>query len=185
VIRRALALCVILAGCRSERAPAPGLAQDSTEGAAPSAATPTSFSELAPGDTASVILVMRRTMQDIDGALAGFTRRDTTLDAEPGQEPRKLSVWLEDDVPRKLTVTEPNEAGRMLNESSFWFVQGEVRVVLQPLAAYAFDADRILVWTDETLVPITDVTTEERMRREREVVDQAHRWLEVFGIKLM
>lgn len=184
MIRRFVALAVLLAGCRSDPAPPPGLAQDSTANAAPSAATPTSFSELAPGDTAAVLLIMRQTMQDIDGALGGLARRDTVLVAEAGQEPRRLSLWLEDGVPRKLTVSEPNEMGRMLGESAFWFVQGEVRVVQQPHDAYAFDADRILVWTDESLVPLSDVTGEERMARERDVVEEAHRWLAVFGVKL-
>ncbi|MEO5800581.1 MAG: hypothetical protein ABIZ70_02200 [Gemmatimonadales bacterium] len=174
---------MILSGCRSQGAPAPGLEQDSA-GSTAAAQIPTSFSELAPGDTASVVLIMRRTMADIDGATADFTKRDTTLDPEQSQEPRRLTLWLEDNVPRKLLVTEPEESGRMMRESVFYFVQGELRVVLQPNDGYAFDADRILVWTDESLVPLADVTPELRMQRERDVLDQAHRWLGVFGVQL-
>ncbi len=184
MIRRFVALAVVLAGCRSDPAPAPGQAQDSTVDAAAPAATPTTFSELAPGDTAAVLRIMRHTMQDIDGALGGLARRDTVLVAEAGQEPRRLSLWLEDGVPRKLTVSEPNEMGRMLGESAFWFVQGEVRVAQQPHDAYAFDADRMLIWTDQSLVPLSDVAGEERMARERDVVGQAHTWLAVFGVRL-
>ncbi|MES2303978.1 MAG: hypothetical protein V4558_00625 [Gemmatimonadota bacterium] len=174
---------MILSGCRSQSAPAPGLEQDSSR-SIPAAQIPTSFSELAPGDTASVVLIMRRTMADIDGAAADFTKRDTTLAPEPGQEPRRLTLWLEDNVPRKLLVTEPDESGRMMRESLFYFVQGEVRVVMQPNDGYAFDADRILVWTDEALIPLADVTPELRMQRESEVLDQAHKWLALFGVEL-
>jgi hypothetical protein len=132
-----------------------------------------------------VLVIMRRTMQDIDDALAGFTRHDTTLTAEPNQDPRRLSIWLEGGVPRKLVVSEPNDAGQMLDESVFWFVQGELRVVQQPADAYAFEADRILIWTDGSLQPVTDISTEERMQRERAVVDSARRWLQLFGLTLM
>ena len=146
--------------------------------------TPTTLSELAPGDTASVIVIMRRTMQDIEGAIPAFTRRDTTLAAGTNREPRRLSLWLEDGVPRKLTVSAPTDASSMLGESVFWFVQGEVRVVQQPNDAYAFAADRMLVWTDESLTPVTDVTPEARMIREHEVIEQARQWLALFGVAL-
>jgi len=148
------------------------------------AVTATTFGELAPGDTASVLLIMRRTMEEIEAALPGLTRRDTTLAPEPNQEPRRLSIWLEDGVPRKLVVSEPNDAGQMMEESVFWFVQGDVRVVQQPSAAYAFDADRILVWTDESLVPLTDITADARMIRERDVIEQARKWLTLLGAPL-
>lgn len=183
MIRRVVALCVILSGCRSQSAPTPGLAQDSA-GNTPAAQVPASFSELAPGDTASVVLIMRRAMADIDGAVADFTRRDTALAPDPGQEPRRLTLWLEDNVPRKLLVTEPDESGRMQRESMFYFVQGEVRVVMQPNDGYAFDADRILLWTDESLIPLADVTSELRMAREREVIEAARQWLSVFSLRL-
>ena len=120
-------------------------------------------------------------MEEIEATLPDLTRRDTTLAPEPNQEPRRLSIWLEDGVPRKLIVSEPNDAGQMLDESVFWFVQGELRVVQQPTDAYAFDADRILVWTDESLIPRTDVSVDARMVREREVVEQARKWLALLG----
>lgn len=183
MIRRVVAVALLLVGCRSQQAPAPGLEQDSTAGI-PASQVPTTFSELAPGDTASVLLIMRRTMSDIDGALETFVKRDTTLAPELGQEARRLTLWLEDGVPRKLLVTEPDESGRMLRESHFYFVQGEVRVVQQPNDAYAFDADRILVWTDESLVPLVDITPETRMTREHQVVEQARQWLALFGLSL-
>lgn len=183
MIRRVLFACAILAGCRSQQAPAPGLefapSADSTTTAAPA-----TFAELAPGDTGSVVAIMRRTMTDIDGALNAYEKRDTVLDAEPGAEPRRVTLWLEGTVPKKLQVTEPDEAGRMRRESMFWFVQGEVRVVQQPTDAYAFDADRILVWTDESLIPLPDVPTDLRMAREHDVIEQAKRWLGVFGVQL-
>lgn len=184
MIFRLVVLSLALAGCRSEPAPAPGPAEDAALSGTQVAAAPATFAELAPGDTAAVILIMRRTMEEIEAALPGLTRRDTTLAPEPNQEARRLSIWLEDGVPRKLVVSEPNDAGQMMDESIFWFVQGEVRVVQQPTAAYAFDADRILVWTDENLVPLTDITPDVRMIREREVLEQQQKWLALLGVTL-
>lgn len=139
---------------------------------------------IAEGDTAAVLSLLKLTMVEIDAALDSMERRDSVLSAEPGQEARRLTVWLRDGTPRKLLVTEPNEAGAMTLESEYWFVNGEVRAVQQPTAAFFFEADRILLWTDEGMEPITTITPEERMARELEILAEIEKRLAVFGITL-
>ena len=127
---------------------------------------------------------MRLTMHEIDSSLDGFDRRDTVLATAPDSEPRRLTVWLQRGSPRKLAVSEPNEAGHMVGESSYWFIAGDLVVVQGMADAYALDADRIVLWTDQLLVPVSTFSLEERMARERMLVDQAHTYLAAFGIVL-
>jgi hypothetical protein len=138
---------------------------------------------IAEGDTATVLALLRLTMTEIDGLLEGMERRDTVLAAEPGQEARRVSVWLRDGAPRKLLVSEPNEAGLMNDESAYWFVDGELRAAQQPFATFFLEGDRILLWTDEALEPRTDVPTQERMDRELALVAEVELRLAHFGLK--
>lgn len=179
--RVALLIGLAVAGCRSD-APAPAPGQD----APPSAAGmvgPTSFAELPPGDTAAVLTLMRRTMADIDGALAQFTQRDTIYPGQDVQPPRRLTVWLENGVPRKLVVADTGVSPNIDHETDYWFVQGDVRVVKQPDANLAFDADKLMLWADENLEPVA-VPESDRMARENSVIEDARRWLVFFGITL-
>jgi len=148
----------------------------------PAANEPASLTEIAPGDTAAILSVMRRTMQEIDDLVGELERRDTTLEPVGTEEPRRLSVWIQNGVPRKLLISEPNNVGAMKAESQFWLVGGELRVVQQPFAAYVMYGDRILVWTDGALDPVPDIPDADRMAREVELVAAARRWLDVFGL---
>ncbi len=139
---------------------------------------------IAEGDTATVLALLKLTMQEIDGLLDSLERRDTVLTAEPGQEPRRVAVWLRNGVPDKLLVSEPNELGQMTLESSYWFVNGELRAAQLPLASFFLEADRILLWTDEALEPRPDVTTEERMDQEVALRSEVEQRLALFGLKL-
>jgi hypothetical protein len=144
----------------------------------------TSFAQVAPGDTAAVIKLMRVTMSEIDSALVGFDRRDTVLATSPDSEPRRLSVWLQHGSPRKLTVSEPDDAGHMTGESSYWFIAGDLVVAQTMTSTYALDGGRIVLWTDAVLIPRSDVTPEERMAREQELAEQATKYLAAFGITI-
>ncbi len=175
---------LLSAGCRSVKAPAPA-ASDSPLSGSTAEAGPTSFSQVTPGDTAAVIALMRSVMSDIDGALDGFERRDTVLATTPDSEPRQLTVWLERGLPRKLTVSEPREPGHSLaGESDYWLTNNELTVVQSMTDAYALDANRIVLWTDQMLVPVTGFTADQRMAREILLVEQARKYLAAFGMVL-
>jgi hypothetical protein len=128
---------------------------------------------------------MRLTMSDIDGALDGFERRDTTLATTPDSEPRQLTVWLQRGLPRKLSVSEPKEPGHTVAAvTDYWFINEEPAVVQGTTDAYALDANRIVLWTDQMLVPLTGFTADERMTREILLVGQARKYLAAFGVVL-
>ena len=177
-----IAIAVAVAGCGSK--PDGDIPPDTSGAVAAPVPEPVSLTEVAPGDTATILRVMRGTMADIDGMLARLERRDTVLAAEGTQEPRRLSVWVQNNSPRKLVVSEPNDAGAMTGESHWWFVGGELRVVQQPFAGYVMYGDRILVWTDGALEPVPDIPDTDRMAREVELVGAATKWLGVFGLKM-
>lgn len=142
---------------------------------------PMSVAEIAPGDTGAIVGLMRRAMSSGDEALGGLERRDTTLSDGADQAPRQLTLWLENGMPAKLAITEPTETGALLGETAVWFVNGEVRVVQEPFAAFLFEADRLVLWTDETLVPL-DVPEAERATRAAAVLDTVRARLGVFGV---
>ncbi len=126
---------------------------------------------------------MRLTMNEIDSSLGGFERRDTILATSSDSEPRRLSVWLQSGVPRKLAVSEPREPGHSVaGETDYWFIKNELAVVQGMTDSYALDANRIVLWTDQMLVPLSGFTAEERMAREILLVEQARKYLAAFGI---
>lgn len=185
---RTILMVVMVAtiACGAEPKDEPGMADgsDTLGYATPTTAAPVSLTEVAPGDTATILRVMRGTMSDIDALLPELERRDTMLEPVGTQEPRRLTVWVQNGTPRKLTVTEPNDAGAMTGLSHFWLVGNELRVVQQPFAAYVFYGDRILVWTDSALEPVPDIPDDDRMAREIELVNEARGYLGVFGLRL-
>jgi hypothetical protein len=177
---RAAFLAILLIGCgRGEKA-APDA--DTSALAAMGAAAPGQFADLAPGDTAGVVSMMREVMRSIDAGTAQMKMRDTTIATDTMAY--HYTLWLEDGVPRKLVAIDSLVAGGNNTEMSVWFLGGDVAVVLAPADAYAMDAGRIVLWTDESLVPRTDVTSDLMMTRQAALMDEVSAWLQVFGLTL-
>ena len=147
------------------------------------AAAPAQFADLAPGDTSGVIAMMRQTMRDIDAGLGQMTRRDTTLGGGTDSALHHLTAWLQAGVPRKLVVVDSAARAQSNSETDIWFTGGDVAVVVQAADAYAFDSDRIVLWTDEALQPRTDVTPQLLMTQEAELIAAVQRWLEALRIR--
>jgi hypothetical protein len=143
-------------------------------------ARPLSLADVAPGDTVALVRLIGDLMNDGDGALAGAVRRDTTLAAVGDIPPRPLTLWTLDDHLVKLTAGEVDDAGLMTAESLVWFHGGDISVVQQPFAVMLFDRDRIVLLTDEGLVPL-ESTEAVRMAQERAIVDSVKARLAVFG----
>jgi hypothetical protein len=124
---------------------------------------------------------MQRVMTEGDGAAFAAVRRDTLLPPEPAQEARRVTMLTRDDRLLKLIWTEPNDAGQMTGETHAWFVDGEVRVLQEPFAAFFLDGDRIVLWTDEALEPVP-VPESDRMAREQAITAQLRSRLALFGV---
>jgi hypothetical protein len=128
--------------------------------------------------------MMRQTMQNIDAGLAQMTHRDTLLPPVSDSLPRHLAIWFDGDVVRKLVVTDSGGNGPAAGETDVWFLGGDVAVVQQVADVYAFDAGRIVLWTDGTLDPRTDLTPDLVMARQATLIERVRQWLAVFGIQL-
>ncbi len=169
-----------LLGCGAS-APEPDDGSAAATAAQPSVA-PSSLAEIAPGDTGAILGLMHRVMTAGDSVALVTERRDTTLSVGPDREPRRLTLFTRGGELLKLLATEPNDAGQMTGETAAWFVHGEVRVVQEPFAAYFLDADRLVLWTDATLIPVS-VPEADRMARERVVLDTLQARLAAFGVR--
>jgi hypothetical protein len=177
----ALWAALLVTGCGGDAAPV----DQGTEEVAPAPAftpapSPASLAEIPPGDTGAILGLMRRVMTEGDGAAFTAEQRDTTLAPEPAQEPRRVTLLTRNDEPLKLIWTEPNDAGQMTGETQAWFVDGEVRVLQEPFAAFFLDGDRIVLWTDEALEPVP-VPEADRMARESVITATLRARLALFG----
>ena len=143
--------------------------------------SPASLAEIPPGDTGAILGLMRRVMTEGDGAAFTAEKRDTTLAPEPSQEPRRVTLLTRNGERLKLIWTEPNDAGQMTGETHAWFIDGEVRVLQEPFAAFFLDGDRIVLWTDEALEPVP-VPDADRMAREQAITAQLRSRLALFGM---
>lgn len=123
-------------------------------------------------------------MQDVDAGLPQMTKRDTFLPPVADSQPRHLTAWLDVGVVRKLVATDSGGNGPGAGETDVWFLGGDVAVVQQIADVYAFDAGRIVLWTDGTLQPRTDITTDVLMARETSLIDRVRQWLAVFGVQM-
>jgi len=147
-----------------------------------SVARPMSLADIPPGDTVGLVRLMESLMADGDGALALSVRRDTTVPAVLIDQPRKLSVWLYNDHPVKLVASEPDAEGRMTAETRVWFHGGEVSIVQAPFSLHLFDGDRLILTTDEGMMPL-EPTDQVRMQLERSIIDSIKVRLAAFGVR--
>lgn len=141
-----------------------------------------SLADIPPGDTVGLVRLMESLMADGDGALAVSERRDTTLPAVLADQPRRLSLWLANDRPVKLVASEADAEGRMIAETRVWFHGDEVSVVQAPFSMHLFDGDRLVLTTDEGMMPL-EPTDAIRMDLERSIIDTVTARLAAFGLR--
>jgi hypothetical protein len=128
--------------------------------------------------------MMRDVMRGIDAATAQMTHRDTTIGEGADSLYHHLTVWLQGGVPRKLIAIDSAAAGGSNIETDVWFMGGDVAVVLQVADAFAFDAGRIVLWTDEAFQPRSDVTADLVMAKQGTLITMVQGWLAPFRIQL-
>ena len=167
-------------GC--SRTPRTPVSSAQEGGGQPATAMPAQFSDLAPGDTAGVIAMMRGIMQGIDTQLGGLQERDTVLAAVADSQPRRLTVWVQDSVPRKLVVSDSGGNGPGAGETDVWFMGGDVSVIEETDDIYALDFGAIVLWTDSSFQPRTDVDRDMFMARQTLLIDRVRNWLAVLGL---
>ncbi|MCB0546377.1 MAG: hypothetical protein KDD19_02260 [Phaeodactylibacter sp.] len=100
-----------------------------------------------------------------------------TLALEDGQnEARILKLWMENEKAVKLTVTEPDDNGDMVRQSTFYFGGPDLFFVAQPFSRFIFIKGRLEYWLDEDMNAIP-ATVELLDEREGLLYDEANRYL--------
>lgn len=141
-----------------------------------------SLADIPPGDTVALVRLMESLMTDGDRALTLSVRRDTAVPAVLVDQPRRLSLWLYNDHPVKLVASETDADGRMTDETRVWFHGDEVSVVQAPFSVHLFDGDRLVLTTDEGMMPL-DPSGQEQLQLERSIIDSVKVRLAAFGVR--
>lgn len=144
-------------------------------------AEPASLADIAPGDTASVLALMRRIMRQGDAILDSLARRDTVLAGPDPDRAPHLTLWTLDGRPVKLLAAVPNATDRLPEETATWFRFGEINLIQEPTAVYLMEGDGIVFATDEAMVPVA-LPDSTRMKLEVALVDSVRSRLALFGV---
>jgi hypothetical protein len=128
--------------------------------------------------------MIRQIMLQIDAGLPQMVEHDTTFAAVADSQPRHLVIWLEHGVVRKLAITDSGGNGPGAGETDVWFMGGDVAVVQDVNNIYALDSDRIVLWTDESFEPQTEMAREFVMTRQVELLERIRAWARVLGVEL-
>lgn len=118
---------------------------------------------------------------EIDSLVGPVTPDERELPpASQGAEPRRLMLWQLDGKPAKLVVSEPTDAGRMTGESAWYFRDGQTVYARGPLGHFAYDAGRLVEWTDVRGV-VLQRDAKALAEQEKQLKDAAARWLKELG----
>lgn len=112
-----------------------------------------------------------------------MTRRDTLIQPAGDSMMHHLTAWSDNGVIRKLSAVDTNSTGNQ-GETDVWFAAGDVAVIQTVSEIFAFDEAAIVLWTDGSFNPRTDVTQQMTMDRQSALIAQVRAWLAVFGIPL-
>ncbi len=120
----------------------------------------------------------------IDARLDRLDMREITDGPErSGFEPRRLRLWLRDDAPVKLTVTEASQAGRLAAASSYYFRDGRLFWVRATSGGYLFEGDALTLWLDGHLKPVVNARPEDAQRNQGRVQGEVRSALASFGVE--
>jgi len=103
-----------------------------------------------------------------------------TLPLEEGQkEARTLKLWMENEKAVKLAVSEPDDSGAMVRQSTFYFGGPDLFFVSQPFARFIFIEGKLEYWMNEdwSVIP---ATVELLDSREGLLYEEANRYLSWF-----
>jgi putative lipoprotein len=118
----------------------------------------------------------------IDARLDRLDMREVTDGPErTGFQPRRLCLWVRDDQPVKLTVTEASQAGRIAPTASYYFRDGQLFWVRAGNGGYLFEGNTLTTWLDGQLNPVANATADATLRNQTRVQAELRSALETFG----
>jgi putative lipoprotein len=120
----------------------------------------------------------------IDARLDRLDMREVTDGPErKGFEPRRLRLWIRDDVPVKLTVTEAGPVARRPATSSYYFRDGQLFWVRASDGGYLFEGGTLSVWLDGQLHPAADTGADAAQHHQTRVRAELRSALATFGVE--
>ncbi len=124
-------------------------------------------------------LILRNAIEIQDSILNKETMRFPG-DTE-NMEERVITISSEDQAILKMTVTEPNDAGKMTGLTTYWFKDGEVFFIKQPFALYVIRDNQLMVWLDENMNVVDDQRDTDNMKsRYQFLIDDMVKWMDLF-----
>ena len=124
-----------------------------------------------------MITKVRRIVDATDERLATATPVTDTLPAEQGMESgRILNLWLENEQAGKLTVSEPDDNGKMTGLSTFYFAGPDLFYAAQPFGNFIFIGGKLEYWADESW-QVNPVSKSILDAREGYLYDEANKYM--------
>jgi uncharacterized lipoprotein YbaY len=120
----------------------------------------------------------------IDARLDRLDMREVTDGPErTGFQPRRLRLWIRDDEPVKLTVTEASPAGRNAATAAYYFRDGQLFWVRASNGGYLFEGSTLTTWLDGQLKPVPNADSEAAQRNQIRVRAELRSALATFGVE--
>lgn len=119
-----------------------------------------------------------------DRRVAAMVPQEKTLGRERrGWDPRVVRLWSDAGSPILLTVTEPDDSGRMTGLSSYYFREGRLAFVHGPLNRYVFRDTVLVFWVDDSLRPLVDIPPRDLEARQQFLLAEVRQYLAMFGVE--
>ena len=120
----------------------------------------------------------------IDRRVVAIVPQEKTLGRERrGWEPRVVRLWNDAGSPLLLTVTEPDDSGRMSGLSSYYFREGRLAFVRGPLNRYVFRDTVLVFWVDDSLRALTEIPPRDLEARQQFLLAEVRQYLAMFGVE--
>jgi len=139
----------------------------------------------APGPDSALTPARARSVVDsVDSLTAGVAPLVRTLQPEArGLDPRIISLWADSARPVKLSVTEPDDTGRMSGRVDYYFSDGRLEVVRGPVSQYVFRDTTLILWTTDSLQHVADMPLRDMVARQNFVLGEVRQYLAMFSIE--
>lgn len=139
----------------------------------------------APGPDSALTPARARSVVDsIDSLTAGVAPLVRTLQPEArGMDPRTISLWADSARPVKLSVTEPDDSGRMSGRIDYYFSDGRLEVVRGPVSQYVFRDTTLILWTTDSLQHVAEMPLRDMVARQNFVLGEVRQYLAMFSIE--
>ena len=111
-----------------------------------------------------------------------YKKEELTLDPEKkGQESRRLILLTDNGQPIKLSLTEPDDLGKMEWGSTYYYLNGDIFFFKAPYSGHIFKNGRQVLWVNENMNPLTDIPEKDMKDAEIGIQERSRKYLSLFN----